>query len=85
MESLCSLFYFRPETPFLGKFGSKIQICLFKVKFRTKLIQMMMIFRFSVLERKYRFWKNWFQIVKAVTSVCFTYLTMLCLIFGLTN
>ena len=31
----CSLFYFRPETPFLLKFGPKNQNCQFKMKFGT--------------------------------------------------
>ena len=52
-QIMVSFFYFRPKIPFLGKFGSKIQNCLFKLKFRTYtnsyVLNLMMMFDFSVL------------------------------------
>ena len=60
MQNLVVLFFcFRPETPFLGKFGPKNQNCQFKLKFGTKtnsnMQNSMALFTFSVLDRKYPF------------------------------
>ena len=66
-----------------------IQIYLFKVKFGTESHSNMpilkMIFIFFILDRKYPFWKNWSRIIKAVTSVCLTCLTLSRPVFALTN
>ena len=40
---------------------------------------------FLILDRKYPFWENRSQMIKSVTSVCLTCLTLLCPIFILTN
>ena len=79
-------FFLRPEPPFLSKSGPKIQIRLLKVKFEIKyILNSMMVFIFSVLDCKYPFWKNWFQIIKVVICVCLICLTLLCPVFVLTN
>ena len=56
----CAFFGFRPETPFLGKFGSNSQNCQFKLKFGTwtnsKMQNSMVLFTFSVLYQKHPFW-----------------------------
>ena len=65
-------FRFRPEIPFLGKFGLKNQNCQFKVKSDTStnsnMQNSMAVFTFSVLERKYPFRTNLGQKVKIVSS-----------------
>ena len=64
-------FCFRPETPFLGKFSPKNQICQFKLKFGTKtnsnIQNSKVVFTFSVLNRKYTFWANLVQKIKIVS------------------
>ena len=51
---------FRPETSFLGKFGPKTQNCQFKLKFGTytnsNMQNSMMMFTYSVFDRKNLFW-----------------------------
>ena len=60
--------YFRPETPFLDKFGPKTQNCQFKLTFGTwtnsKMQNSMAMFIFYILDRKYSFWKNLVQKVE---------------------
>ena len=55
----CSLFCFKPETLFLGKFGPKNENCQFKLKFGTKtnsnMQNSMVVFTFSVLYWKHPF------------------------------
>ena len=52
-------FHFWVEILFLGKFGFKIQSCLFKVKFGTytnsNMRNSMTMFGFSVFDQKYQF------------------------------
>ena len=64
-------FCFRPETPFLGKFSPKNQICQFKLKFGTKtnsnIQNSKVVFTFSVLNRKYTIWANLVQKIKIVS------------------
>ena len=59
---------FRPETPFLGKFGPKNQNCQFKLKFGSKtylkMQNLMAMFTFSVLNRKHPFRANLVQKIK---------------------
>ena len=56
------IFSFRPETPFLGKFGPKNQNCQFKLKFGTQtssnMQNLMVMFTLSVFDQKYSFWVN---------------------------
>ena len=56
-------FCFRPEKPFLGKSGQKNQNCQFKWKFGSKtnlsMRNSMMMFNFSVFDRKYPFVQIW--------------------------
>ena len=55
-------FCFRPEKPFLGKFGPKNQNCLFKVNISTfsnsNMQNSMVMLIFSVFSRKNLFWAN---------------------------
>ena len=64
-------FSFRPETPFLGKFGPKNQNCQFNVKFGTltnsNMQNSMGLFTFSLLDRKHPFWANLAQKIKIVS------------------
>ena len=59
VQCRCSL-CFRSETPFLGTFGPKNQNCQLKLKFGTKtnlnMQNSMVVFTFSVLYKKDRFW-----------------------------
>ena len=61
-------FCFRLETSFLGKFGPKNQTCQFKLKFDTLTISnmqnSMVLFTFSVLDRKHTFKANLVQKIK---------------------
>ena len=68
----CVLFFcFRPETPFLGKFGLKNQNCHFKLKYGTKTNSntqnSMVLFTFSDLEREHPFLANLVQKIKIVS------------------
>ena len=55
-------FCFGPEKAFLGKFGPKSQNCQFKLIFATQsnsnIQNSMVLFTFSVLQRKHTFWTN---------------------------
>ena len=66
-----SLFCFWVEILFLGKFGPKNQNCHFKLKFGTytnsNMQNSMVMFSFSVFDRKYPFWANLVQKVKIVS------------------
>ena len=68
--ALLHIFCFRPETPFLGKFGPKDQNRQFKLKFGNKTISnvqnSMVVFTFSVLDRKHPFLANVVQKIKIV-------------------
>ena len=63
-------FYFKRETPFLGKFGPKAQNCQFKLKFCTFTNSDMQIsmrmFTFSVFKGKHLFRANLVQKIKIV-------------------
>ena len=66
---LFTFFHFRLEIiPFLDKFGSKNQNNQFKLKFGnyidSNMQNSMVIFTFSVCDRKYPFWVNLIQKVK---------------------
>ena len=66
---LFTFFHFRLEIiPFLGKFGSKNQINQFKLKFGnyidSNMQNSLVMFTFSVCDRKYPFWVNLVQKVK---------------------
>ena len=67
-NSILRLFCFRPETPFLGKFGPKNQNCQFNLKFGTwtnsNMENSMVVFTFSVLDWKHPFWVNSVQNIK---------------------
>ena len=67
----CSLFLFRQEILFSGKFDLKNQSCQFKVKLDTQanlnMHNSMAVFTFSVLDRKYTFQVNLVQKVKVVS------------------
>ena len=67
MRFLC----FRPETPFLGKFGPKNQNSLFKLKFRTytnlNIQNSMVMFTFSAFDQKSLFWVNLVQKITIVS------------------
>ena len=62
IQWLCSLFCFRPQTPFLGKFGPKSKSCQFKLKFGTwtnsNMQNSMVVFTFSVSDKKHPFWST---------------------------
>ena len=64
-------FYFRWETPFLGKFGPKNQNCQFQLKFGTKtnsnMQSPMVVFTFCVLDWKHPFWANLVQKLNIVS------------------
>ena len=66
-----TFFCFTPEIPFLGKFRPKIQNYLLKVKLGawtySNIQNSIMMFTFSVLDRKYVFWANLVQNVKIVS------------------
>ena len=66
IEWWCSCF--RPEIPFLKKFGPNNKDCQFKLKFATKIKSNMqnsiVVFTFSVFDRKYLFWANLVQKTK---------------------
>ena len=53
------IFSFRPDTPFLGKFGPKNQNCKFELKFGTctnlNKHNSMVVFSFSIFDRKCSF------------------------------
>ena len=61
-------FYFRRETPFLGKFGPKTQNCQFKLKFGTQtnsnMQNSMVVLTFSVFDWRYAFWGNLVQKIR---------------------
>ena len=65
MQKICGvhLFWFRSKKAFLGKSGQKNQNCQFSRKFGTKtnlnMWNSIMIFTFSVFDRKYLFRKIW--------------------------
>ena len=67
----CSLFHFRTEIPFLGKFGSKSQNYQFKLKFgnytNSNMQISVMMFTFSAFYQKYPFWVNLVQKVKIIS------------------
>ena len=72
LSALCStthakmqIFNFRRKAPFLGKFAPKNQNCQSKLKFGTQtnsnMQNSMMVFFFSIFDRKYIFWANLVQ------------------------
>ena len=65
------IFSFRPEIPFLGRFGQKNQNCQSKLKFCTQTNSNMqnsvMMFSISVFDHKYPFWVNLVQKIKIVS------------------
>ena len=56
--------FFSTRSTFLSNFCPKNQNCQLKLKFAIQ--NSMMMFSFSVLDRKYRFWVNFVQGVKIV-------------------
>ena len=54
--------FFRPEIPFLGKFGPGYENCQIKLKsgINTNLNMQnsVVVFSFSIFDRKYPFWSN---------------------------
>ena len=58
---------------FLGKFGPKNQKCLFKMKFgvqtNSNMMNLMVMFNFSLLDWKYIFWANLVQKTKIVKMI----------------
>ena len=71
IQSWCSLFCVRRETPFLGKFSPKNQNCQFTLKFGTKtnsnMQKSMVGFTFFVLDRKHPVWVKLVQKIKIVS------------------
>ena len=71
MQWCCSVFCFRVEIPFLGKFGPKNQNYQFKLKFGTytnsNMQIWMMLFIFFVFKWKYPFWANLVQKIKIIS------------------
>ena len=67
----CSLFCFRPEILFLGKFGPKNQNDQFKVKLDTwtnsNMQNSMGMFTFLFSAKKYSFWTHLVQNVKIIS------------------
>ena len=65
IQWLCSLFRFRPQIPFLGKFGPKNQNCQVILKFGTwtnsNMPNSVALFNFSPFYWNYPFWSNLFQ------------------------
>ena len=63
-------FRFRPQIPFLGKFGPKNKNCQFILKFGTwansNLQNSMAMFNFFAFDWNYPFWANLVQIIKIV-------------------
>ena len=63
-------FCFKPEKPFLGKFGPENQNCQLKLKFGTKtnsnMQNSMVMFAFSAFNHNYPFWANLVQKSKIV-------------------
>ena len=63
-------FRFRPQIPFLGKFGPKNQNCQFILKFGTwtnsNMQNSMAMFNFSAFYWNYPFWANLAQLIKIV-------------------
>ena len=70
IQWLCSLFRFRPQIPFLGKFGPKNQNCQFILKFGTwtnsNIQNSMAMFNFSAYYCNYSFLANLVQLIKIV-------------------
>ena len=62
-----------PEIPFLGKFGPNNQNCQFKLKFGTKTNSnkqnLMVLFTFSIFNKKYPFGANLVEKIKIVSSI----------------
>ena len=68
MQNLILLFCFGSETQLLGKVGQKKQNCQFKLQFGTltnpHTQNSLVMFTFSVLQRKNPFWANLVQNIK---------------------
>ena len=68
IQSWCLFFCFRPKIHFLGKFDSKIQNCFCKLKFGThtnsNIQNAMVMFTFSIFDRKYSLRANLIQKIK---------------------
>ena len=64
-------FRFRPEIPFLGKFGPNYQNCQLKLKLgaqtNSSMQNSMVMFTFSSFDWKYHFWANLVQKIKIVS------------------
>ena len=62
------IFSFRPERPFLGKFGPKNQYFWSKLKFGSQtnlhMQNSMVMFTFSVFDQKFPFWEILVQKIK---------------------
>ena len=60
-----------PRLPFLGKLVPKYQDCQFKLKFGTEtksnMQNSMVMFTYSIFDRKYPFWVNLVQKIKIVS------------------
>ena len=71
IQSGCSLFCVRRETPFLGKFGPKNQNCQFKLKFGTKtnsnMQKSLVGLTFFYFDGKHPVWVKLVQKIKTVT------------------
>ena len=80
----CSLSLFSTVNTFLGKFSPKNQNYQFKLKFSTgtnsNMHNSMVIFIFSVFDRKYPFWANLVQKIKLV-NLSWNLIPILILIF----
>ena len=59
IKALIFLYFFGQEIQFMVKFGLKNKNCWFQVKFATKpnsnMLNLMVMFEFSILDRKYPF------------------------------
>ena len=71
IQCWCSHFCYWVEIPSLGKFGPKNQNDQFRLKFGTytnsNMQNSMLIFTFSVFDRKFPFWANLVQKIKVIS------------------
>ena len=64
-----TVYRFQPEIRILGEFGPKSQNCQFKLKFGNfSMRNSIVMFTFSVFNRKYPFWVNLVQKVQIVSQ-----------------
>ena len=74
VQRWCSFYWVLYSIPFLDKLGTQNQNCQFKLKFATStysnMKNAMVLFTFSVLDRKHPFWANLVHKIKIVSLSC---------------